>query len=92
MMRKIISVLYKYEGWGYGSIDTRHATCEILAATSSRPNSKVLPVRVVLAHTRTMFLLHTCELCRGTAAVAATLIGYDDVEVAVRTVMWWRRS
>jgi hypothetical protein len=28
-----------------------------------------------------------CGLCIGAAAVAAALIGYDDVKVAVKTIM-----
>jgi branched-subunit amino acid transport protein len=39
----------------------------------------------VLAHLRVVFHACTCGLCRGVAAVAAALIGYDDVEVAVGT-------
>jgi hypothetical protein len=53
---------------------------ETLAAASSRSNSKVLAARVVLAHPRTAFHPYTCGLRREAAAVAATLIGYNDVE------------
>jgi hypothetical protein len=78
-MRKHISVLYKYEGW------TDAPPRETLAATSSHLNSEALAVRVVLAHPRTVFHLHTCGLHRGAAVVAAALIGYDNVKVAAGT-------
>jgi hypothetical protein len=58
---------------------------EILAATSSRPNSEALAARVA-------FHPYACGLHRGTAAVAAVLIGYDDMEVAVVMTMRRRRS
>jgi hypothetical protein len=66
--------------------------CETLATTSSRRNYEALAARVVLAHPRVTF--HPC-MCgrRGvTAAVAAALIGYDDVEDAARTTMRRGRS
>jgi hypothetical protein len=56
--------------------------CETLAAASSRPNFEALNVRVVLAHSHAVFHPYTCGLRGGTAAVAAMLIGYDDMEVA----------
>jgi hypothetical protein len=62
--------------------------CETLAAISSRPNSEALATREVLAHPWAVLHPCTCGLCRG----AAALIGYDDVEVAVRTTMRRRRS
>jgi hypothetical protein len=55
-----------------------------LAATfSSWPNPKPLVAYKVLAHPRTAFHPCTCGLCVGADVVAAVLIGYDDVEVAV---------
>jgi hypothetical protein len=65
---------------------------ETLATASSRLNSEALDMRVVLAHPRAMFHPYTCGLCSGTAAVAATLIGYDDVEVATGMTTRRRRS
>jgi hypothetical protein len=64
---------------------------ETLAAASSQPNSEALLARVVLAHPRAAFHPYTCGLYRG-VAVAVALIGYDDVEVAVRTATRRRRS
>jgi hypothetical protein len=65
---------------------------ETLSAAASRSNSEVLAARVVLAHPRTMF--HPCMrgLYGGAATVAAALIGYDDVVVAVGTTTKRRRS
>jgi hypothetical protein len=60
---------------------TRHHV-KTLAATSSRPNSEALAAHVVIAHPRMAFRPCTCELRRGAAAVAAALIGYDDIKVA----------
>jgi hypothetical protein len=57
---------------------------ETMAAASSLPNSEALATRVVLAHPRAAFYPCRCGL-RGGAA--ATLIGYDDVEVAVKMIM-----
>jgi hypothetical protein len=51
---------------------------ETLATTSSRSNSKALAVYVVLAHQCAAFHPCTYGLRRGTAAVVATLIGYDE--------------
>jgi hypothetical protein len=59
--------------------------CETLAVASSRPNSKALAVRVVLAHPHVAFYPCTCGLCGGVVAVVAALINYDDVEVAAET-------
>jgi hypothetical protein len=56
---------------------------EILAAASSWLNSEVLIVRVVLAHPRAAFHPYTCGLCRDIVAVAAAVISYDDVKVAI---------
>jgi hypothetical protein len=56
---------------------------ETLAA-ASWPNSEALAARVVLAHPCVTFHPYTCGLRGGTAVVATTLIGYDDVEVATR--------
>jgi hypothetical protein len=63
-----------------------------LAATSSRANSKTLPTCEVLAHARVVFHPYTCRLHGGTAAIAATLICYEDVEVATGTTMRRRQS
>jgi hypothetical protein len=65
---------------------------ETLATTSSRPNSKALAVHVVLAHPRAVFYPCTCGLRGGAIVVAAALIGYDDVKVAVGTTIRRRRS
>jgi hypothetical protein len=65
---------------------------ETLAATTSQPNSEALVTRVVLAHPHTVFHPYTCELHRGTAAVAVALISYDHVEVAVETSTRRRQS
>jgi hypothetical protein len=58
---------------------------ETLTVTFSRPNTKALAPRVVLAHPRVTFHPCTCELHGVTTTVAAALIGYDnaDAEVAV---------
>jgi hypothetical protein len=61
---------------------------ETLAATSSRPNSEALAVRVMLAHTRVMFHLRMC----GLRTCVAALIGYDDVKFAAETAIRRRRS
>jgi hypothetical protein len=63
-----------------------------LAATFSRPNPEILAACEVLAHSRVMFHPYTYELHGDAAAVAATLIGYNDVWVAVRTTTRRRRS
>jgi hypothetical protein len=61
---------------------------KILAvAFSSRPNFEALATLVVLEHPHVAFLPYTCGINGGTAAVAAALIGYDDVEVAVGMTM-----
>jgi hypothetical protein len=65
---------------------------ETLAATSSRPNSEALPACVVLEQPRAAFHPCTCGLYGGATAVASTLIGYDEVEVAARTTIWRRQS
>jgi hypothetical protein len=66
--------------------------CETLAVAASRQNSEALAVHMVLAHPCTTFHSYTCGLCGGAATVAATLIGCDDVEVAVGTITRRRRS
>jgi hypothetical protein len=58
---------------------------ETLAAAFSRSNSEALAARVVLAHPHATFYSCTCGLRRGATTVAAVLIGYDDVNVAVET-------
>jgi hypothetical protein len=55
-----------------------------IATTSSRPDSKTLATREVLAHPCTSFHPYTCELLGGVVVVATALISYDDVEVAAR--------
>jgi hypothetical protein len=47
---------------------------------------------VMLAHPRAAFHPRTCGLHRGAAAVAAALIGYDEVRVAVEMITRRRRS
>jgi hypothetical protein len=58
---------------------------ETLAAASSRLNSEALATRVVLAHPCAAFHPCTCGLNGSVVTVAAALIGYDDMEVDVRT-------
>jgi hypothetical protein len=82
MITKLISMLYKYEG-------PLHVTLDV---AFSRPNSKALATHVVLAHPRMAFYPYTCGLHRVSAVVIAMLIGYDDVEVTVRTTTRRRRS
>jgi hypothetical protein len=65
---------------------------ETLCVVSSQSNFKVLTARVVLAHLHATFSPCTYGLHRGTAAVTAVLIGYDDVEVAAGTTTQRRRS
>jgi hypothetical protein len=60
---------------------------ETMAAASSRPNYEALATRVVLAHPCAAFYPCRCGLRGGAAAVAATLISYDDIEVAVKMTM-----
>jgi hypothetical protein len=59
--------------------DTYTPPRETLAIASSRSNSEAL------GHPRAAFHPCKCGLCRGTAAIAAALIDYDDVEVAAGT-------
>jgi hypothetical protein len=87
MMRKFISMFYKYEGRARGADTPTHHHVKNLVATSSRPNSEALLVRAVLAHIRATFHPCTCELCGGADVIAAALIGYDDVMVATGTTM-----
>jgi hypothetical protein len=65
---------------------------ESLAAASSRLKSEALATRMVLALPRAVFHPFTCGLRGGAAAIAATLICYDDVEVAAGTTTGRRRS
>jgi hypothetical protein len=60
---------------------------ETLAITASRPNSEALAARVVLAHPHTEFHLCTCGLHGGAIVVVATLISYNNVDVAAGTTM-----
>jgi hypothetical protein len=91
-MRKPISVLYKYEGWGRGATDAYMPPRETLAVASSQSNSKALAAHVVLAHPHVTFYPCTCRLRRGAATVVTVLIGYDDVNVAIETTTRRRRS
>jgi hypothetical protein len=68
-------------GVARGDTQAHTPPCETVATTSSRPNPKILVVREVLAHPRTIFHSYTCELYGGASAVATALIIYDDVEV-----------
>jgi hypothetical protein len=79
-------------GGARGAVDVYTPPREILAAASSRPNSEALVACVVLAHPRTVFYPCMYGLYRGTATVAAALIGYDDVEVTAGTSTRRRRS
>jgi hypothetical protein len=92
LMRKFISVFYKYEGRARGADMPIHHHVKNLVATSSRPNSEALLVRAVLAHIRATFYSCTCELCGGADVVAAVLIDYDDVMVATGMTTRRRRS
>jgi hypothetical protein len=65
---------------------------ETLAVTSSRPNSKALATRMVLAHPHVAFHPCMCGLRGGTVAVAAVLIGYNVMEVTARTTKKRKRS
>jgi hypothetical protein len=69
-----------------------HHVKTLATASSSRPNSKALAMREEIAHPHMTF--HPCMfgLCGGAAAVAAAVIGYDNVEVAARMNMSKRRS
>jgi hypothetical protein len=64
-----------------------HATTwkTLTATNSSRPNPEALVAHEVLAHPYMTFYSCKCGLRGGAAAVAATLIVYDDVEIADRT-------
>jgi hypothetical protein len=66
--------------------------CKTLAATPSWLNSEALAACMVLAHPRAAFHLRTRGLHRGTTAVAAALIGFDDVKVAVEMKTTRRQS
>jgi hypothetical protein len=54
-----------------------HHHVKTLAATSSRPNPKILVAREVLAHPHVMFHPCTCGICGDATVVAIALIGYD---------------
>jgi rhodanese-related sulfurtransferase len=64
-----------------GVVDAYTSPHETLVAASSRPNSQALAAPMVLANPCVVFHPCTCGLRRGDAAVAAMLIGYDDVKV-----------
>jgi hypothetical protein len=57
---------------------------EILAITSSQPNPETLITCEVLAYPRVTLHLCTCGLRGDVAAVAVTLIGYDDLGLLPR--------
>jgi hypothetical protein len=65
-----------------GGLMSYTSPCETVAAVSSRSNSEVLAVCVLLAHPRAVFHPCTYVLRRYTATVGAALIRYDDVKVA----------
>jgi hypothetical protein len=67
---------------------TRHHV-KTLDTTSSQPNPEILAACEVLAHPHTVFYPYTCGLHRG---VAAVLISYDDVKVAIGMITRRRRS
>jgi hypothetical protein len=80
-------------GGARGAINPRmHTTTWNSSATSSRLNSEALAARVVLAHPRAVYHSYTCGLHRSAAAVAAALIGYNDIKVAADTTTMKRRS
>jgi hypothetical protein len=79
-------------GGARGNRDAYTPPRETLATTSSQPNPETLAAREVLAHPRAAFHPYMCGLHGGATAVAAALIGYDDVEVAVGTTTRRRRS
>jgi hypothetical protein len=56
-----------------------------LAVISSGSNSEALGV--VLAHPHVTFHPYTCRLRRSVVIVAAVLIGYDHIKVAVETII-----
>jgi hypothetical protein len=63
---------------------TLHHVKTLATASYSRPNSKALHVRMVLAYPHVAFHPYMCGLYGGAAVIAVALIGYDDVEVATR--------
>jgi hypothetical protein len=65
---------------------------QTLVVIASQLNSEAIAVRMVLAHPRAAFHPCTCGLYGGAVAVAAALICYDDVEVAIETTMRMRQS
>jgi hypothetical protein len=65
-------------GGARGRLTSYTPSRETLATTSSQSNSEALAACVVLTHPCAVFHLCMCELRRGTAAIAAALIGYDD--------------
>jgi hypothetical protein len=65
-------------------VQTRHHVKTVAATSSSQPNSETLDVREVLVHPRKVFHPCMCELRGGATVIATTLIGYDDMKVAVR--------
>jgi hypothetical protein len=57
---------------------TRHHV-KTVAATSSQPNPEILAICEVVEHPREVFHPCMCELCGGTATVAAVLIGHGGI-------------
>jgi hypothetical protein len=72
--------------WGVYT-PTCHHMKTLVTTFSSRPDLETLVAHEVLAHPRVAFHPCTCGLCGGTDAVAAALIGYDDMGVAVGMTM-----
>jgi hypothetical protein len=71
-------MLYKYEGSSLGCTHAYTQPREILAIASFWPNSETLATHIVRAHPGVAFHLCMCGLRGDTAAVAATLISYDN--------------
>jgi hypothetical protein len=71
---------------------TRHHVKTLAVTSFSRSNPETLFVWEVLAHPYAAFHPCMCGLCGGTAMIVATLIGYDDMEVAAGTTTRRRRS
>jgi hypothetical protein len=70
---------------------THHHMKTVAATSSSWPHFEALTAHEVLAHPCAVFHPCTGGLGGGTIVVAAVLIGYDDVEVAIGMTMRRRR-
>jgi hypothetical protein len=77
---------------GLGTPTLHHVKTLAATSSSSQLNPETLVAREVLAHPRVVFHPCMCGLCGGAAAVAATLISYNVVEVAVGTITRSSRS